>query len=453
MRRGFGILLTAAIAAALLGPLVQTGKLLAGDEAKNTDLFRFLPNHGNSVYNARGLLRQWPPGGPKELWRVEVGWGKSAVVEAGGRAFTAAETDNKQWALCLDPATGATRWKHLLLPKGNHHFERGPVTSPVIDGDRIYFIPYAVFEDVWDMRCPIICLKTDGTELWRADKTFWGTEASTPLVVGDTLYVAADNPQRVVLVALDKMTGALRWAVTAKPDMPRELGAPASLTYQVVDRVPQVIVATYGTREVLGVHAATGEIMWHYPYPADIIIGLISTPVAIGSRLFLSAGEGKGRSFSACLQMQAAGGKVTCREVYTSTELQTNMFHTASVYQDAVFGFGGGSKAGFLHCTNFADGRLLWKEESKDWTKDQNMVIADGLIFALTKNEELVMGEAGRRRYRELGRVRLGITLGRPQQPTLANGRLYIRGDRWVVCYQLTEAPQEKSRDQVQTHH
>ena len=37
------------------------------------------------------------------------------------------------------------------------------------------------------MRSPIVCLKTDGTELWRADKTFWGTEASTPLVVGDTL--------------------------------------------------------------------------------------------------------------------------------------------------------------------------------------------------------------------------------------------------------------------------
>ena len=230
MRRGFGIWLTAALAATSLGPLMHTGKLLADDQAKNTDLCRFLPNHGNSVYNARGLLRQWPPGGPKELWRMEVGWGRDAVVEAGGRAFTAAETDNKQWALCLDPATGATRWKHLLLPKGNHHFERGPVTSPVIDGDRIYFIPYAVFEDVWDMRCPIICLKTDGTELWRADKTFWGTEASTPLVVGDTLYVAADNPQRVVLVALDKMTRTLRWAVTAKPEIPSSHHPPRSPT-------------------------------------------------------------------------------------------------------------------------------------------------------------------------------------------------------------------------------
>ena len=47
----------------------------------------------------------------------------------------------------------------------------------------------------------------------------------------------------------------------------RELGAPSSLTYQVVDGIPQVIVATYGTRELLGVHAETGKIMWQEDQP------------------------------------------------------------------------------------------------------------------------------------------------------------------------------------------
>lgn len=439
--------LTTRWAIAVTGFLGAAGLVACGDtcrrasagEAENRDLPRFLPNDGNSVYSATGLLRQWPAEGPKELWRVEVGWGKSAVVEANGQAFTAAETEEQQWALGLDPRTGAIRWKHLLLPKPNRHFEWGPVTSPVIDEDRVYFIPYAIYQtDVWEMRCPIVCLKTDGTELWRADETFWATEASTPLVVGDTLYVAADNPQRVVLVALDKRSGALRWSTAAKSDKARELGASSSLTYQVVGGIPQIVVATYGTREVLGVHAATGEILWRYPYPAEIILGLISTPVAVGNRLFVCAGEGKGRNFSACLEMQAAAGKITYRELYRSTEWQTNQYNTVAIFQDAVFGFGGGAKAGFLHCTDLADGRLLWQEESRDWTKDQNLVIADGLLFAVTKSDELVMAEASRTGYHELGRVRLGIELGRPQQPTIANGRLYIRGSKTVVCYQIT---------------
>jgi len=436
--RRLSIVVMGLLAAPWLHRLPELTSPALGGEPGQGDLLRFLPNDGNSVYNATGLLRRWPAEGPKMLWQADIGWGKSAVVEAHGLAFTAAETDEKQWAVCLDPATGATRWKHLLLPQPNRHFQWGPTTSPVIDEDRVVFIPYAIYQkDVWEMRCPIVCLKTDGTELWRADETFWATEASTPLIAGDTLYVGADNPQRVVLVALDKRTGALRWSTVVESDARSELGAPASLTYQVVDGIPQVIVATYGTRELLGVHAQTGEIMWRCPYQAEIRIGLVSTPVAVGSRLFVCGGEGKDRNFSACLQMKAENGKITCQELYRSTEWQTNMYNTVAVYQDAVFGFGGGAKAGFLHCTDFHDGRLLWKEEYPEWTKDQNLVIADGLIFALTKNGDLVMAEASRQRYRELGRVRVPIELGRPQQPTIANGRMYIRGEQAVVCYHV----------------
>jgi len=407
---------------------------------ENGDLQRFLPNHGNSVYHAKGLLRRWPPDGPKELWHRQIGWGKSAVVEANGRAFTATETEDKQWAVCLDPETGETLWKRLLVPRNNRHFVKGPVTSPVVDGDRVYFIPYATNTDVWDMSCPIVCLKTDGTEVWRADESFWGTEASTPLVVGDTLYVSADNPDRVVLVALDKMTGGLRWSVAVEEsEKKRELGAPASLTYQVVGGIPQVIVTTYGTREVLGVHADTGQVMWRYGYPAPIIIGMVSTPVAVGSRLMVCAGEGKGKDFSACLQMKAVDGKIACEEIYVSTDLQTNNYNTVAVYQDAVFGFGGNRTAGFLHCTNFEDGRLLWKEASRRWTNSQNLVVADGLIFALSADNELVLAEASRDGFHELGCVRLDLELGRPQQPTIANGRLYLRGIQSVVCYRVAK--------------
>ena len=406
----------------------------------NSDLERFLPNNGNSAYDASGLLREWPAGGPEQLWRVEIGWGKSAIVEADGRAFTATETDEKQWGICLDPQTGKTLWKRLLYPKGNRHFARGPVTSPVVDGERVYFIPYAILgKDVWEMRCPIICFEADGTELWRVEEKVWATEASTPLVVGDTLYVGADNPQRAVLAALDKMSGAVQWIAAAESDKKRELGAPASLTYQVVDGVPQIVVGTYGTRELLGVHAETGMIMWRYPYPAEIIIGLVSTPVAVGSRLFVAGGEGRGKMFSACLEMTAESGRITYEELYVDTELQTNNYNTVAIYEDAVFGFGGLGKKGFLHCTDFGDGRLLWKEESDDWSKDQQLVIADDLLFTITKNEEVVIAEASRKSYRELGRFSLGMELGRPQQPTIANGRMYIRGNTTAACYQIGE--------------
>ncbi len=406
-------------------------------QAANTDLERFLPNHGNSVYPAMGLLRQWPPEGPKELWRTEIGWGKSAVVEANGLAFTATQTDKKQWALALDPSSGEIRWKRELYPKENRHFARGPVTSPVVDGDRVYFIAYATDKDVWDMHCPLVCFDMEGSEIWRLDETLWATEASTPLIVGDTLFLGTDNPDRVIAAALDKRTGAIRWTTKSGGDHKKELAAPSSVTYQVVAGIPQIILATYGTREIVGLHAETGAIMWRYAYPAKFSVGLVSSPVAIGSRLFLCAGEGSGKNFSACLQMRAVDGRLTYEKLYFSTDLQTNNYNTVAIYQDAVFGFGGLGAAGFLHCTNLSDGRLLWKEETKDWSKDQQLIIADGLLFALTRQEDLVLAIASRDGYQEISRVSLNMELGRPQQPTIANGRLYIRGNREVACFQI----------------
>jgi outer membrane protein assembly factor BamB len=159
----------------------------------------------------------------------------------------------------------------------------------------------------------------------------------------------------------------------------------------------------------------------------------------MGSRLFVCGGEGKGRDFSACLLMKVVDGKITCEELYKSFEFQTNKYNTVAIYQDGVFGFGGNKRAGFLHCTNFDDGRLLWKQESDDWGQEQNLIIADGMILALTKNNKLVLAEASREEYREISRFTLDVEVGRPQQPTIANGRMYIRGLESVACYQIAK--------------
>ncbi len=192
---------------------------------------RFLPNDGNNVYPASGLLRQWPAAGPKELWRATLGPGKSAVIEAAGRAFTAAQTEGKQWAFCLDPATGKTLWRTLLATNENHHQVEGPVTSPVVDGDRVYCVPYVNDNgDIYKLRCPVLCLRAgDGQVLWRSGDNFVATEGSTPLIVGNTLYISSSF-RECVLVAVDKMTGQVLWE-TPEPPMRarRPFMAPALL--------------------------------------------------------------------------------------------------------------------------------------------------------------------------------------------------------------------------------
>ena len=425
----------------LLGVLILLAAASAA-RAADSSYVRLLPNDGNNVYPAAGLLRQWPAEGPKELWRTNIGEGKSAVLEAGGRACTATQSDGKQWALCLDPATGKTLWKTMLVTNGNHHNVTGPVTTPVIDGDRVYYIPYQNDHgDIYKICCPVFCLRaSDGAAVWSGGTNFVATEASTPLIVGQTLYISACS-RDCVLVAVDKMTGQILWksAEPADAGHPAVYGAGSSLTYQVVEGIPQIIISVY-RNDNMGVNAQTGEILWHWKLPTPVSAGLVSTPVAVGSRVFMSAFQTPS-SWGICLDMQVKDGKIEAVTRTQSDKLQCNAYHTVSIVDGAVFGFGLGDTQESLQCTDLETGALLWEQAGPDWTRKNNLTVADGLIFALTKKDELVMAEANKTGYKELGRVNPGIKLGIQQQPTVFNGRLYLRGNDTVVCYQVAAPP------------
>jgi outer membrane protein assembly factor BamB len=410
--------------------VIPTATPVVTVNAENTDLPRLMPLDNNNVCNAKGLLRTWPKDGPKELWRVEVGEGKAAVTEVGGRAFTAAQFDGKQWALCLNPATGATIWKHEIYSKAASGVVKGPIVTPLMDGNRVYFIPTA--DAGYDPISPVYCLNAeDGAVIWRSDDNeYYAVGTATPLIVDDTLYIpAGKRGNGKTLVAVDKLTGKLRWSVT-DPQKRELYASSASPAYQIIDGIPQVIFGVSGAREAWAVSAKTGELYWSYQTPMHH--SLISSPVASGSRVVLCGGQGSA-AFSVCLQMFVRDGKVRARQIYRSEKNQVNMYNTVAVLSGAVYGFGSKS----LQCTSFEDGRLLWEQAGGDWGMDQPLIVADGLIFALTKKGDLVLVEANQTGYKELGRVATRIKLGIPQQPTLANGRLFVRGDTSVVCYDV----------------
>ena len=113
------------VAAVGMGPWSGRARRRRAPRPRTATWSDFFPTTATRSTRPRACCARGRPRARRSCGRSEIGWGKSAVVEAGGLAFTAAEIDDKQWAVCLDPATGATRWKHLLLPEENRHFARG----------------------------------------------------------------------------------------------------------------------------------------------------------------------------------------------------------------------------------------------------------------------------------------------------------------------------------------
>jgi len=398
--------------------------------AKNTDLPRLFPIDGNTVYNAAHLRRSWPATGPRALWRVELGEGKSGITEVAGRAFTAAQTPKQQWAICLDPRTGATLWKHPLVARESHHVVNGPTATPVVDGDRVYFVAGGDYTAGFSA---ITCLRvTDGAEIWSESTAYAGAEGVTPLVVGDLLYLGTISPQHPY-VAVNKFTGKVVWE---SPPSRGESASGASPTYTEIDNIPVLLYGAgeHSAGDLFCVNAKTGEFYWSYP--TNTHNGLISSPVIYGTRVFVSAGQATS-GFSAVLQLYVLEGKVYMRQLYRDAINQNNMYHSVAILDNVVYGFAGGYGHGIIEATSLTDGRLFWKREGNEWGYDRQLIVADGLIFAVT-DKHLVLVKATTTGYQELGRVKIDVDMGENlQQPSLANGRLYLRGEKWVVCYMV----------------
>jgi outer membrane protein assembly factor BamB len=65
------------------------------------------------------------------------------------------------------------------------------------------------------------------------------------------------------------------------------------------------------------------------------------------------------------------------------------------------------------------------------------MIYADGKFFATTMKGEVVVLEANPDKFVELGRMQvMGATR---QAPSLANGLLYVRDDREIICLDVSK--------------
>ena len=61
------------------------------------------------------------------------------------------------------------------------------------------------------------------------------------------------------------------------------------------------------------------------------------------------------------------------------------------------------------------------------------------MLFAITQGGEVVFAEAWRERFHKLGRMRPKIEIGRPRQPMIVNGQMYLRGVTAVARYRTNK--------------
>jgi outer membrane protein assembly factor BamB len=372
------------------------------------------PNR-DGISRETGLLANCPKDGPKKLWQTKASVGYSSLSVAGGRVFSLLQDGPEEAVVCWDAETGQEVWRFKYPCEYKDAQGNGPRSTPTVDGDRVYTVGATGI---------LHCLKTgNGDKLWRHDladefaapRLAWGVSFS-PLIEGDLVLTNPGGPNDSSIVAFHKITGDEVW---------KSLNDPAAYSSPIaatIDGRRQVLFFTHDG--LVSVAPQDGALLWRFPW--DTRFGAnVATPIVVSHYVFISSGYDKG---CALLDVLASASSWQVRPVYEHNRMR-NHFSTSVYYQEHLYGFDDAT----LVCMNFRTGKIVWKK--KDFKKG-SLLVAEGRLIILGESGTLALAEATPDGYRELASFSFS-TKKCWTVPVLANGRLYVRDEEKIVCYDV----------------
>jgi outer membrane protein assembly factor BamB len=284
-------------------------------------------------------------------WVAELGSkAYGGPIIAGGRVFVGTNNDkprnpkilgDKGVLMCFDENSGRFLWQavHDKLPAGrvNDWPHEGICSSPFVEGNRLYYV---------DNRAEIVCTDPAGDPATQsAKKPVWVLDmiakegvfphnlaTSSPLIVGDTLFVVTSNgvdeghinipkPQAPSFLAVDKRDGHVIWRNNAPSErLAKAGGTPnavaikelvnrgellmhgqwSSPVYAEVNGQPQIVFPG-GDGWMRAFEPATGKLIWQFdcnPKNSKYDLGgkgtrsdFVSTPIVYENKVYIGVGQ------------------------------------------------------------------------------------------------------------------------------------------------------------------
>jgi outer membrane protein assembly factor BamB len=420
-RRLCAFALGASLLPALLG--------LVGSPASGADWPQFRGRNHDGTSSEQAALDKWPEGGPRVLWKTNVGQGFSGVAISGGRLFTMGHAkqaaaggpeEHVDQVWCLDAATGQNVWKHgYPCPEGSYW---GPYTTPAVDAGLV--ITLSQFGQLH-------CFEAaSGKVIWHRNlvadltgkKPYYGY-ACSPLIVGDVAVFEAGGDQ-ASLVALGKKTGELAWRYgKGEAGYSSPVSAALDGRWCVVALTPAA---------AFGVEAATGREVWRHPWKASPQSSA-TAPLVSGRHVFVSASESKKTGI--LLRVGEGTAVVVWENQNMMNYFNASVFHGGHLY--GIHSLDHIPKNSSLRCVDLLTARVKWE---KPGVGLGGLILAGQRLLILTDTGDLVVAEASPEAYKEIGRAKV-LDGNCWHAPVLSEGRIYCRNHRGdIVCLALGDS-------------
>lgn len=410
------------------------------------------PNR-DDVWSETDLLDEFPPEGPKFLWRKPVQGGFAGPAVAGGKVYVTDylksagdnspaptkrnELQGRERILCLDAQTGDELWKHEYDCAYTISYPAGPRCTPTVHDGLVFALGA-----MGDLRC---LDAATGKALWSknlpqtygAEVPLWGY-AGHPLIYKETLICMAGSKGSAV-VAFDKRTGTEVWK---------------ALSTSEIGYSPPTLIEAGGVTQLLIFHGEglnslnpnNGALYWSEPLRTAFSMAIMA-PCTDGEYLF--AGGHNGVSLG--LKLDASRPAVTKAWQGSRTLGLAPVSGTPFVEDGVAYGIDG---SGLFRAIRMATGERLWAtakpvngqdSDRRGAVEGATFVTKNGKRFFLFgENGDLVIARLSPGKYEEISRARLlepvGVGLGRSvvwSHPAYADRCVFARNDQEIVCVSL----------------
>ena len=255
---------------------------------------------------------------------------------------------------------------------------------------------------------------------------------SSPWVQGDRLFLAIGAGKNTV-VALDKKTGDVIW----KTEDAEKQAYVSPFTTTVAGREQLILGAG---REVQGLSPEDGTVLWRANWRVSYDNHIAQPIVLDENHLFVSAGYGTG---CALYKIIDDNGTLKPEQVWFNKELK-NKFTSSVLHEGHIYGLddAGGENAAYLTCLEATTGQLKWRGE-ENYGHGQ-LLLADGHLVIQCEDGDLALAKATPESHQMIAR-QPALNGKTWNNPTLAGGRLYLRNDREMICYDVSQGSEAGS--------
>ena len=438
----------------------------------------------NMVSNMKGLPTTWDVKTKKNVkWVASLGsqtYGNAVV--AGGMVFVGTNnegvrdpkiTGDKGVLMAFRESDGQFMWQmvhdKLVAGRVNDWPYQGVASSPLVDGDRVYYV---------SNRAELMCLDLNGFRdkendgpvtdekltgetnadiVWKFDMIEevgslpHNLANSSPVMYGDLIYVSTSNgqdeshvnipsPKAPAIIAVNKKTGKLVWEDNSVEDRILH-GQWSSPTIGTIGGVVQ-LVHGQGDGWIRGYEALTGKKLWEFDTnPKEAVWPktrneLISTPVVYQDHVYISNGQdpehGEGVGHMYCIDATKRGDITKTGMVWHYDKIRRSI-STPAIKDGIVYQ---ADFSGFLHCLDAKTGQVYWTHDLFAAVWGSPMLV-DGKIYIGDEDGDVVIIQEGKVK-KVIGEINMGSSVY--SSPVPANGVLYISNRNQLFALQEAAA-------------